>query len=294
MKSLHRGPAIAAALALAGLALGIAFVGPPNAAVAQPKPDIPAKPKSELTADLALVPGNAGGFIHVQVAKIWKTDAMKEIRKIAERAGPKALKALDADFKPMPSTLERVTMVLLPLPEKGARVEPKIITILAFNEPFVADDVRKLYLPKAEPKKAGGKEYFADEIQGVSLLFADDRTVLKQANVGGYDIAVCDFALAAALHLTGQKPADYGFTVQNLNPTMQANYTNFYFRGDMTATADAKSRAAFARWREYEAGVTGSVVGAPFADAVVRAKYPVKEPKEVPKPKGVEDPLVDD
>ncbi len=177
MKSLHRGPAIAAALALAGLALGIAFVGPPNAAVAQPKPDIPAKPKSELTADLALVPGNAGGFIHVQVAKIWKTDAMKEIRKIAERAGPKALKALDADFKPMPSTLERVTMVLLPLPEKGARVEPKIITILAFSEPFVADDVRKLYLPKAEPKKAGGKEYFADEMQGVSLHFADDRTI---------------------------------------------------------------------------------------------------------------------
>jgi hypothetical protein len=100
---------------------------------------------------------------------------MKEIRKIAERAGPKALKALDNDYKPAPSTLDRVTMVLLP--EKGPQIEPKIVTILAFNEPFVADDVRKLYMPKAEPKKAGGKTYFSDELQGVSLHFADDKTI---------------------------------------------------------------------------------------------------------------------
>jgi len=174
MKWRNRGLGLGALLALAGLTFGVALVGEPTPAVAQPKSE-PVKPTSELTTDLALIPGNAGGFVHVQVAKVWKHDAMKEIRKLAEKAGPKALKALDADYKPAPSTLERVTMVMLP--EKGPRIEPKIITILAFNEPFVADDVRKLYMPKVEPKKAGGKTYYADEIQGVSLHFADDRTI---------------------------------------------------------------------------------------------------------------------
>ncbi len=175
MKWRNRGLGFGALLALAGLTFGVALVGEPKPAAAQLKAEPPVKPSSELTTDLALIPGNAGAFVHVQVAKVWKNDAMKEIRKLSEKAGPKALKALDADYKPMPSTLDRVTMVMLP--EKGPQIEPKIITILAFNEPFVADDVRKLYMPKAEPKKAGGKTYYSDEIQGVSLHFADDRTI---------------------------------------------------------------------------------------------------------------------
>ena len=175
MKWRNRGLGLGALLALAGLTFGVALVGEPKPALAQPKAEPTVKPSSELTTDLALVPGNAGAFVHVQVAKMWKNDAMKEIRKLAEKAGPKALKTLDADYKPMPSTLERVTMVMLP--EKGPQLEPKIITILAFNGPFVADDVRKLYLPKAEPQKSGGKTYYADNIQGVGLHFADDRTI---------------------------------------------------------------------------------------------------------------------
>ena len=165
----NRGRAFGALLALTGLAVA----GDPAIAVAQPS--IPTK--AALTSDLALVPGNAAGFVHVEVAKVWKTDAMAEMRKIVERAGPKALLALDTDYKPKPSTLDRVTLVMLPM--KSPRLEDlMIVTILAFNEPFVADDVRKMYLPKAEPKKAGGKEYYSDELHGVSLHFADERTMV--------------------------------------------------------------------------------------------------------------------
>ena len=165
----NRGRAFGALLALTGLAIA----GDPTAAVAQPS--IPTK--AALTSDLALVPGNAAGFVHVEVAKVWKTDAMAEMRKIVERAGPKALLALDTDYKPKPSTLDRVTLVMLPM--KGPRLDDlKIVTIVAFNEAFVADDIRKMYLPKAEPKKAGGKEYYSDELHGVSLHFADERTIV--------------------------------------------------------------------------------------------------------------------
>ena len=167
-----RGPGLVAVLA--GLALGVVFLKAPAPTSAQPA-QIPTK--AALTSDLALVPGNAAGFVHVEVAKVWKTDAMAEMRKIVERAGPKAFAALDADYKPKPSTLDRVTLVMLSL--KSPRVEDaKMVTILAFNEAFVADDVRKMYMPKAEPKKAGGKEYYSDEIHGVSLHFADERTIV--------------------------------------------------------------------------------------------------------------------
>ena len=167
-----RGLALGAALA--GLALGLAFLGDPTPTVAQPG-SIPSK--AALTTDLTLIPGNAAGFVHVEVAKVWKTDAMAEIRKIVERAGPKAFAALDADYKPKPSTLDRVTLVMLAI--KGPELrDSKMVTILAFNEAFVADDVRKLYMPKAEPKKANGKEYYTDELYGMSLHFADDRTVV--------------------------------------------------------------------------------------------------------------------
>ena len=166
----NRGRILGALLALTGLAIAV----DPAVAVAQPA-SIPTK--AALTNDLELVPGNAAGFVHVQVAKVWKTDAMKEMRKIVEKAGPKALLALDTDYKPKPSTLDRVTLVMLPM--KGPRLDdPKMITILAFNEPFVADEVRTMYLPKAEAKRAGGKTYYSDELYGVSLHFADERTIV--------------------------------------------------------------------------------------------------------------------
>ncbi len=160
--------------ALAGLALAVVLLSEPTPAADEPA-QIPTK--AALTTDLALVPGNAAGFVHVEVAKVWKTDAMAEMRKIVERAGPKALAALDADYKPKPSTLDRVTLVMLSV--KTPRVEDvKIVTILAFNEAFVSDDIRKLYMPKAESKKVGGKEYYSDELYGVSLHFADERTIV--------------------------------------------------------------------------------------------------------------------
>ena len=166
----NRGRILGTLLALTGLVIAV----DPAVAVAQPA-SIPTK--AALTNDLELVPGNAAGFVHVQVAKVWKTDAMKEMRKIVEKAGPKALLALDTDYKPKPSTLDRVTLVMLPM--KGPRLDdPKMITILAFNEPFVADEVRTMYLPKAEAKRAGGKTYYSDELYGVSLHFADERTIV--------------------------------------------------------------------------------------------------------------------
>src|SRR5947208_1411023 len=80
----------------------------------------------QLTPDLKLVPTDAVAFVHVHVAEVWKSDAMKDFRKIAEKAGPKALAALDNDFAPAPSTIERVTMVVVSLDKENR--QPKLVT----------------------------------------------------------------------------------------------------------------------------------------------------------------------
>src|SRR5262249_7012768 len=63
--------------------------------------------------ELALVPADAAGFVHLRVAESWKRGAMAEFRKVVEKPGPDALKALDEGFVPAPSTLNRVTVVLV-------------------------------------------------------------------------------------------------------------------------------------------------------------------------------------
>ena len=84
----------------------------------------PAEAGTELPADLAMVPADALGFVHVRLADVWKHDALKEYRRIVEKAGPRALAALDAQFVPPPSTIDRVTAVALPPARGPPRARP--------------------------------------------------------------------------------------------------------------------------------------------------------------------------
>jgi Protein of unknown function (DUF1559) len=141
----------------------------------QPTSHVVAQPAEKLPADLALVPGDAVGFAHIRVADLWKSDGMKDFRKIIDRAGPNAFATLDADFTPAPSTIDRITTVLLPFKDKP---EPRFVTILAFSKSFDADAVKKRYMPKAEELKANGKAYSADKLAGVSAHFPNDTTIV--------------------------------------------------------------------------------------------------------------------
>src|SRR5437763_5344037 len=79
----------------------------------------------ELPPDLAAVPGSALGFAHVRVAEVWKGEALKDIRAIFAKAGPKYLDMLDHRFVPAPSTIDRVTVILTldqPMAEPSALV----------------------------------------------------------------------------------------------------------------------------------------------------------------------------
>jgi hypothetical protein len=159
---------VMAGILLMAIAVAAVFVTRPTAEVA-------AQDTPKLPSDLALVPADAVGFAHIRLAEVWKSDGMKDFRKVVDRAGPNAFAVLDADFTPAPSTIDRVTTVLLPFADKP---EPRIVTILAFSKPFDAAVVRARYMPKAEELKENGKTYTSDKLAGVSAHFPDDRTIV--------------------------------------------------------------------------------------------------------------------
>ncbi len=64
--------------------------------------------------ELALVPNDAIAFVHIRARDLWKSDFLTEFRNLVEKAGPEALAMLDDGFAPAPSTLDRITLVLLP------------------------------------------------------------------------------------------------------------------------------------------------------------------------------------
>jgi hypothetical protein len=175
-----RNPLRASALAaLAALAVGVLALRPDvsSAGAAPPTTATAAQPAAAQpagAADLALVPADAVGFAHVRLADMWKNEVMSGFRKTWERAGPKALAALDKQFVPAPSTISRATAFVMLDPKKG----PQPVGIFAFSAPFDRDALLKSYLPNHTTEKAGGKTVYRTPDIDVELYFPDDRTVV--------------------------------------------------------------------------------------------------------------------
>ncbi|OWK34458.1 hypothetical protein FRUB_10429 [Fimbriiglobus ruber] len=130
----------------------------------------------DLPADLALIPGDALGFVHVRVADAWKHESVKMYRQMFLKAGPKALAALDAQFVPPPSTVDRVTAIALPM-EPGQN-QPVLVGVVTFTAAFDPASVRQAYLPDAKPLKSGGRDYYVDEKQHIAVHFPDDKMLV--------------------------------------------------------------------------------------------------------------------
>ena len=151
--------------------------------------------------EVEMVPADATGFAHVRLADMWKSDAMSEFRKVLEKAGPEAIAALDEGFVPAPSSVDRVTVVMMrseaappPPPPKATAPKgetpfpkfdippppstPKILAILAFKAPFDAATVVKANKLAADAKKHNGKEYWVDDAGRIAVHFPTDRLIV--------------------------------------------------------------------------------------------------------------------
>jgi prepilin-type processing-associated H-X9-DG protein len=126
--------------------------------------------------ELALVPADAVGFAHVRLADLWKSEALAEFRKVVDKAGPDALKALDEGFVPAPSTISRGTVVVM-APGPNEHGHPRVAVLIAFSAPFDKDSVVKAYMPNGKKKQAGGKDYWEDADMELAVAFPADRVI---------------------------------------------------------------------------------------------------------------------
>src|SRR4051794_38116832 len=103
-------------------------------ALTQPRSPVPAA-EGELAPDLALVPADAAGFVHVRVADLYKSEHFRELRQLLGKAGEDAIRAFNSRFVPAPSSVDRVTVYLL-APKPGDHGGPEVVAILSTSAPF--------------------------------------------------------------------------------------------------------------------------------------------------------------
>jgi hypothetical protein len=70
-------------------------------------------------------------------------------------------------------------------------------------------------------------------------------TIVKPAPHPGYEVQQRDLVLGVSLALTGQKPADYGFSDRYATESVSYSYTRYYFEDD------AARKRAFEKWAEW-------------------------------------------
>jgi hypothetical protein len=98
------------------------------------------------------VPADALAVVHIRLADIWKSDALADLHRILEKAGPDALRVFDQRFVPAPSSIDRLTVVI-GAPMAGA---PPVTCMLETSKAFDADKFAKTTCPSLEEAKAGG------------------------------------------------------------------------------------------------------------------------------------------
>jgi prepilin-type processing-associated H-X9-DG protein len=126
--------------------------------------------KGTLPPDLQAVPADALGFVHVRAADVWKSEALKDLRETVLKAGAEALQGFDKRFVPHPSTIERLTLVVIPRDENLDR-EPAFVAILATNKPVEKEAFLKSALPGAAAKKAANGTYYVPERGKIAVAF---------------------------------------------------------------------------------------------------------------------------
>jgi hypothetical protein len=143
----------------------------------------------KLPTDLAAIPGDGIGFIHLRVGEVLEGESMKPVRELIMKAGPAAIKAFNDRFVPAPLTLDRLTLIILK-PDNGAP-EPPIVVIAGTSKPFDSAKVVSAGFPKAQVQKSGMTTYHVDPENDIGIKVLDDRHILfgPATTVGQYLLA---------------------------------------------------------------------------------------------------------
>jgi prepilin-type processing-associated H-X9-DG protein len=128
----------------------------------------------DLPLDLKQVPANAIGFVHIRTHDLWNSPMMKLHRDGLLKAGPEAAKLIEQRISPDPSTIDRVTIVLLPPAGAGRSIEPAIF--LHLTKDVDEKKATEGFQAKQVKTKTGTATYYLH--QDVAIRILDKRTIL--------------------------------------------------------------------------------------------------------------------
>ncbi len=118
--------------------------------------------------DLKLVPGNAVLAVHMDLAKLWQSESMKEMRDLLKKAGPKALIELEKRFVPDPTTVETVTgFVMFP---KNPGSPPEFAFLISLKKPVKEKALFLSAMPDGETIKKDGINMVVKDDIGLILM----------------------------------------------------------------------------------------------------------------------------
>ena len=138
-----------------GFVLSISFICISNVVAQQPE-------------DLKLVPGNAVLAVHMDLAKLWQSESMKDMRELLNKAGPKALIELEKRFVPDPTTVETVTgFVMFP---KNPGSPPDFAFLISLKKPVEEKALFVSAMPDGETIKKDGINMVVKDDIGLILM----------------------------------------------------------------------------------------------------------------------------
>ncbi len=126
------------------------------------------KADAQQPEDLKLVPGNAVAAVHMDLAKLWQSESMKEMRELLKKAGPKALVELEKRFIPDPITVETVTgFVMFP---KNLGSPPDFAFLISLQKPVEEKALFLSAMPDGETIKKDGVNMVVKDGTGLILM----------------------------------------------------------------------------------------------------------------------------
>lgn len=157
-----------------------------------------AQTPATLPADLDLVPRDAAAFFHFRARDIWQTDWLQDARQLLDRAGPEAWKEFAKKSPIDPSTIDRLTLIMVSpqtLGEPFPQVDPEAMSALVVvrtSKPF--DRLALLQAIHSREKAYNRQLYYFNEDLWSGLVLVDEQTFI----VGSEDALVRWFDMRRA------------------------------------------------------------------------------------------------
>ena len=118
--------------------------------------------------DLKLVPGNAVLAVHMDLAKLWQSESMNDMRDLLKKAGPKALIELEKRFVPDPTTVETVTGFVMFSKNPGS--PPEFAFLISLKKPVKEKALFLSAMPDGETIKKDGINMVVKDDIGLILM----------------------------------------------------------------------------------------------------------------------------